>query len=158
LAVQSQRAAFVSPHVVNQAKRVDSEVLIAQRIKRLSSIEAKLERFPTMTLSQMQDIGGCRAIVSSVSDVQRLSKNIQQSRTQHRFNNCDDYIAVPQGTGYRGIYLIYRFFSDKDLRPCNNLKIEMQLRAILQHAWATAVETVGTLTRQALKSSQGEAE
>jgi hypothetical protein len=29
---------------------------------------------------------------------------------------------------------------------------------LLQHAWATAVETVGTLTRQALKSSRGEAE
>jgi hypothetical protein len=32
----------------------------------------------------------------------------------------------------------------------------MQLRSQFQHAWATAVEIVGTFTRQALKSSQGE--
>ena len=34
----------------------------------------------------------------------------------------------------------------------------MQIRSPLQHAWATAVETVGAFTRQALKSSQGEAD
>lgn len=34
----------------------------------------------------------------------------------------------------------------------------MQIRSQLQHAWATAVETVGTFIRQALKSSQGEAD
>ena len=31
----------------------------------------------------------------------------------------------------------------------------MQFRSILQHSWATAVETVGTFTREALKSSRG---
>ena len=31
----------------------------------------------------------------------------------------------------------------------------MQIRSSLQHAWATAVETVGTFIRQALKSSIG---
>lgn len=40
----------------------------------------------------------------------------------------------------------------------NGLKVEIQIRTNLQHAWATAVETVGTFIRQALKSSQGEAE
>jgi hypothetical protein len=34
----------------------------------------------------------------------------------------------------------------------------MQFRSQFQHAWATAVEIVGTFTRQALKSSQGEAD
>jgi len=32
----------------------------------------------------------------------------------------------------------------------------MQIRSQLQHAWATAVETVGTFLQQALKSSQGD--
>jgi hypothetical protein len=35
------------------------------------------------------------------------------------------------------------------------LHIEVQIRSRLQHAWATAVETVGTFISQALKSSQG---
>src|SRR5207302_10368579 len=33
--------------------------------------------------------------------------------------------------------------------------IEIQLRTRLQHAWATAVETVGTFLQQSLKSSEG---
>lgn len=41
-----------------RAKKVDVSALTAQRLKRLSSIEAKLRRFPEMKLTQMQDIGG----------------------------------------------------------------------------------------------------
>ena len=37
----------------------------------------------------------------------------------------------------------------------NGLQIELQLRTRTQHAWATAVETVGTFLGQSLKSSQG---
>ena len=142
--------------LTRQAEAVDKAALIAQRIKRLSSIEVKLRRFKTMKLSQMQDIGGCRAIVSSVADVRKLAENFQKSRTKNVFDHIDDYIETPQRTGYRGIHLIYRFSSSTALRKCNGLKLEIQLRSPLQHAWATAVETVGTFTRQALKSSQGE--
>jgi len=137
---------------------VDQNTLIAQRIKRLSSIEAKLLRFNSMKLTQMQDIGGCRAIVGSVAQVRALTDKLERSRTQHVLDHKDDYISQPQKTGYRGIHLIYRFLSPKTLLKCNNLKIEMQIRSPLQHAWATAVETVGMFTHQALKSSQGEAE
>lgn len=41
-----------------RAKKVDRDVIVAQRIKRLSSIQLKLERNPNMKLSQMQDLGG----------------------------------------------------------------------------------------------------
>lgn len=51
--------------------------------------------------------------------------------------------------------MIYKYNSDK-VDTYNNLKVEMQFRSAQQHAWATAVETVGTFTKQALKSSQGE--
>ncbi len=137
---------------------IDQYSLIAQRIKRLSSIEAKLLRFNTMHLTQMQDIGGCRAIVGSIRDVHALAEKLERSKTQHIFDHKDDYISRPQDTGYRGIHLIYRFSSAKAMLKCKGLKIEMQIRSPLQHAWATAVETVGMFTRQALKSSQGEAE
>ena len=48
-----------------RARQVDPEALVAQRIKRLSSIEAKLRRFDRMSLSRMQDIGGARAVVGN---------------------------------------------------------------------------------------------
>ncbi len=56
-----------------------------------------------------------------------------------------------------GCYLIYRYFSDRQTKY-NTLKVELQLRSQLQHAWAAAVETVGAFVQQALKSSLGEEE
>jgi hypothetical protein len=41
-----------------RARRVEAEAIIAQRLKRFSSIMNKLSREPTMQLSQMQDLGG----------------------------------------------------------------------------------------------------
>lgn len=140
-----------------KGRTIDKYVLVAQRVKRLSSIEAKLRRFPTMTLSQMQDIGGCRAIVGSADDVTALVKSYIRSDLKHRLHTNDDYMHKPKPTGYRGVHLIYSYFSDK-IDTYNSLKIEMQFRSQAMHAWATAVEIVGIFTRQALKSSQGEAE
>ena len=54
------------------AGTVDPRSLVAQRIKRFSSIDAKLRRFKWLKLSAMQDIGGCRAVVSSARRVQEL--------------------------------------------------------------------------------------
>jgi hypothetical protein len=140
-----------------RAQTIDPNSITAQRIKRMASIESKLERFPTMTLSQMQDIGGCRAIVSHASQVYRLCDSYSASDIKHSLHQKDDYIAAPKGSGYRGVHLVYRYFSDKK-SDYNTLKIEMQLRSQLQHAWATAVEMVGAIVQQALKSSLGEQE
>ena len=65
-----------------------------------------------------------------------------------------DYINHPrEDTGYRGIHLIYRYRSDRKKRAWNGRKIEVQLRTKLQHAWATAVETIGAFKNMALKSN-----
>ncbi len=140
----------------NKAKQVDDRALVAQRLKRLSSIAAKLRRFREMKLSQMQDIAGCRAIVDSVPKVRKLVKLYEQSDMKHFLVHKDDYIEGPKESGYRSVHLIYRYYSDKKSKSYNGLKVEVQLRSGLQHIWATAVETVGTFIQQALKSSQGE--
>jgi hypothetical protein len=140
-----------------KARQVSRAPLIAQRIKRLSSIDLKLRRFKNLRLSQMQDIGGCRAVLQDVREVFQLANVFRESTFKHKLDHVDDYIARPQSSGYRGVHLIYRYFSDR-MDTYNGLKIEIQIRSPLQHAWATAVETVGTFIRQALKSSQGEEE
>jgi hypothetical protein len=137
------------------AEKVDESALLAQRIKRLSSIRLKLRLSPNMKLSQMQDIGGCRAVVESVERVDELVKRYKASDIKHKLIAEDDYIRAPKISGYRSFHLIYKYFSDKKATH-NGLRIEVQIRSQLQHAWATAVETVGTFVRQALKSSQGE--
>ena len=123
------------------------EAIVAQRLKRTPSILAKLRRFPSMKLSRMQDIGGARAILPGIEEVDELRRRYMQGdrRSAHR---------QPKDSGYRGIHLIYRDGS-RENPEYNGLQIEIQLRTRLQHAWATAVETVGTFLGQSLKSSEG---
>ena len=43
-----------------KARKIERDAIVAQRAKRLESIHAKLARQPSMRMSQMQDIAGCR--------------------------------------------------------------------------------------------------
>ncbi|MGH9418681.1 MAG: RelA/SpoT domain-containing protein, partial [Thermoanaerobaculia bacterium] len=52
-----------------RARSVYEHALVAQRLKRVSSIIAKLRRYPTMNLSRMQDIVGCRAVMETARQV-----------------------------------------------------------------------------------------
>ncbi len=143
-----------------KTKRVQPQGgLIAQRLKRLWAITQKLQRFPSIRLSQMQDIGGCRSVVENVSRVRQLVELYAGGGIKHELVRQDDYISAPQVTGYRSYHLVHRFHTDSKVGEVwNTLKIETQIRSAAQHAWATAVETVDTFTRQALKSSRGQAE
>jgi hypothetical protein len=138
-----------------KARLIYGDSLVAQRIKRLSSIDHKLRRFDWLRLSAMQDIGGCRAVLKSVPQIEELVRLYKDSDLKHGLVDEDNYIEQPKRSGYRGVHLIYEYYSDRK-ETYNGLKIEMQFRSQLQHAWATAVETVGTFIQQALKSSVGE--
>jgi hypothetical protein len=142
------------------AARFDRAPLIAQRIKRLVSIAHKLDRFESMRLSQVQDLGGCRAILQNVESVREMVTYYKnESRQKHEIATEDDYIGKPKKSGYRGVHFVFKYHSDKRANAkYNGLKIEMQLRSRYQHAWATAVETVGMFSGQALKSSMGSEE
>ena len=133
-------------------RRAAADGFVAQRLKRLSSVEAKLRRFPNMRLSRMQDIGGCRAVVSSVGEVEALDRLCREGRQAHELSAARDYLTKPKEDGYRGVHLVYRFRSPTAERSVwNGLRIEIQIRSVLQHAWATAVETVDVLRETRLK-------
>ena len=136
-------------------RRVQKDAVVAQRIKRLDSISAKLTRQSTQ-LSQMQDIGGCRAILSSIDGVNQLVELYRKSKSAHEFRSEKDYIQSPKPDGYRSRHLIYSYKSARGKYAVyDKLRIEVQIRTALQHAWATAVEAVGIFTREALKANNG---
>ncbi len=87
-----------------RAASVDDRSTVAQRLKRLASIENKLRRFATMNVTQIQDIGGCRAVVASVGRVRRLQRIFEVYKTLHQVVDCDDYISTPQADGYRSVH------------------------------------------------------
>ncbi|HLX54209.1 MAG TPA: RelA/SpoT domain-containing protein [Aquella sp.] len=131
--------------------KVGNNAIYGQRLKRVSSILHKLDRLPTMKLSQLQDIGGCRVIITNYEKLRSLYTGLKKSKSispKHK-----DYITYPKKDGYRGIHLIYTCNS-KNIEY-SGLKIEFQLRTKLQHAWATAVEIIDSFEGEELKLGKG---
>ena len=163
--VHNWRAAHGLPLEVLQGRLSErtaslaGETLLAQRLKRLSSIEAKLRRARNMQLARMQDVGGCRAVLSTSEAVAALARHGEQCGAGHELLRRYDYLAEPRASGYRGVHLVFAYSpTGAHDDAYAGMRIEMQLRSHLQHAWATAVETVDTFSGQALKSSVGNAQ
>lgn len=132
----------------------DKTAIFAKRLKRYPSIVLKLRRFPRMKLKNMQDIGGCRAIISSPKKLYQITRELRKrSEFKNKLGHIryKDYIKKPKDDGYRGYHLIGSF-QDQD---GDHKLIELQLRTSIQHDWATALEIVDLFTGQALKSNQG---
>jgi len=137
-----------------RAKKIDERALVASRSKRLPSVALKLQRFPKMKLSQMQDLGGCRAVLRNVTRVYRLMRYYENNPYRAvEFLKPKNYIEEPKPDGYRSIHLICRYQGGHQKGAYKGLKIEIQLRSSMQHAWATAVETIDAFTGQALKTN-----
>lgn len=127
--------------------------LISQRLKRLTSIEYKLDLNPSMGLGGMQDIGGYRAVLKDVKDLKKLKVILENETSHNKSYKTYDYVSTPKPSGYRSIHFIYNYSSKVD--KYHQLRVELQIRTKLQHNWATAVETAGIITKTSLKSSKG---
>lgn len=82
-----------------KAKAIDPNSLVVQRLKRVPSIIKKLKRdqTKTMALSQMQDIAGCRAVLSYIEKVNQLIEIYKKSRgLKHKRIREKDYIKNPK--------------------------------------------------------------
>lgn len=141
--------------IANKLRRDNPNALVVQRLKRLDSIVGKIQRFPTMSLYKMQDLGGCRVIVDSINDVYETLNKYKSSRIRHILKKENDYIKEPKPSGYRSYHMVYQFRSDSNETYNKNMLIEIQFRTKLQHIWATAVEVMGVYTKSQLKASIG---
>lgn len=147
----------VSSHAIVRAKLRNGfgDTIVAQRLRRAPSIILKLQRFEGMQLARMQDIAGLRAVLTSIKRVRKLERSYRNSTFEHVLTNSKNYIDEPKDDGYRGVHLIYRYVNSR-ASAYDGLSLELQLRTQKQHAWATAVETMGTFLGQALKAGQGD--
>lgn len=131
--------------------------LVAQRLKRTPSIVEKLRRFESMSLDRMQDIGGLRVIVPEIDNVYRLYRLIVSSkRLKHQLElPPHDYIREPKDDGYRSLHQVIRYKNEAH-SELDGLRLEIQIRTHLQHAWATAVETLGMIQNSSIKTGHGD--
>lgn len=158
--IDNWRAAHAFPlHVIyihlRNMKGKRTDVIVAERLKRLDSIINKLKRESSMSLWTMQDLGGCRVIVPTIEEVYKFSETYENSRKRHIKVKQYDYIKTPKSSGYRSFHVVYEYQSDQKTTYNQNMLIEIQFRTHLQHLWATAVETMGLFTKEAIKSGQG---
>jgi len=126
------------------------QITVTHRIKRIHSIILKLKRFPQMQLSTMDDIAGARIVVPSNQDVFNLINHLKERNFKHKLIKINNYIAHPKDDGYRSIHAVYQI----DKIP-SSIQIEIQIRSLLQHYWATGVEVFGTLSKTSFKTGEG---
>lgn len=131
------------------AHSVDKNCVCTYRIKRIESIVSKLIRFPEMRVNRAEDIAGCRCILSSEADVYSLLERIQKKQDKLPFEikgKINDYIANPKESGYKSVHINVTLKGD-------NRRIEIQLRSLEQHNWATLVEITDLLYGIKLKEN-----
>ena len=135
---------------------------VGQRLKRRNTIVDKMAREPSMPLYAMHDIAGCRIIVETEDDLYKVRTKFRSARFQHdRLNELDryDYIKKPKETGYRGVHDVYAYNVRKvPGSTWNGLKVEIQFRTRVQHAWATAVEVADLITSSRIKFNEAREE
>ena len=132
---------------------VGSDVLVAGRIKKLSTIVDNLERPSTPSdLQTMYDIAGCRLVVPDMRALDRAYDGLSAlAAFDLAKTSRHDYISHPRSSGYRGKHVILRY---DDLECGHRLFVEVQLRTELQHAWATAVEMHDVAVKTRLKFNE----
>lgn len=129
--------------------------LTAARLKQMSSIRGKLGRISS-NLRQMQDLGGCRAILPSIADANALVGAICAGFS-HELRREDEYMDKPRSSGYRSHHLVFAFEPREEAEePFRGRLIELQIRSRLQHSWATAVEAVGMYRAENMKAGLGD--
>ena len=144
----------ISSIVDARLKKLGITCTVGQRLKRMTSIIGKINRFPDMAVSKMQDVGGIRIIVPRITDVKLVHEALIRKAKHEAVLPPKDYIENPKQDGYRSLHQVFKYQNDQN-EDLNNMRIEIQIRTRLQHAWATSVETLGVIDRVAYKSGDG---
>jgi putative GTP pyrophosphokinase len=135
-------AANLRYHVDRGGGRVGERIEVTQRLKRLDTLVGKLGR-ERGNVTQMQDIGGVRAVLPGLRHVYVVRRRLLKSWDIVRER---DYVAEPKSSGYRALHLIVKRMG---------YPIEVQLRTIGQDIWANQVEETGRQVGLDLKFGVG---
>ncbi len=131
----------------------ERDFVVAGRIKKLDTIIDKLQRPDAPSnLAAMYDIAGCRIVVQTMEEQERLCSLLETLDAYEADKSArHDYIACPKPSGYRSRHLIFAY----DCAQCGyRLRVELQVRTLLQHAWSTSVELYDRLARSRLKFNE----
>ncbi len=127
------------------AKNARKDSITSFRIKRIESILSKIKRQPTMSLGNMGDIAGCRILLYSEDSLIKVITNLKSNFV---VTGVNDYLAENKEDGYRGYHIYIE-------SPINKHKIiEIQVRTVKSHKWASMVEIIDILYNLKIKEGQ----
>ena len=124
---------------------------VTSRVKKRDSLERKIARKGNgryQKLADITDICGIRVITYFEGDVKRVADIVEREFAIDRANSIDKYHAQDPGRfGYRSMHFVALHRSDRrtlmEYRRFDPCKIEIQVRSILQHAWAEIEHDLG---------------
>jgi len=126
---------------------------IGGRCKTLDSLELKAQKryeknIPYLSLDEVTDLAGVRIITHFSSDLDKVADLVEREFEVDVENSVDkrEY-QDPEKFGYASIHYVVGFDSSRLLFPeyskYAGLKVEVQIRSILQHAWAEIEHDIG---------------
>jgi putative GTP pyrophosphokinase len=115
--------------------------LVDGRTKELSSLEHKLKRKRYSTLNEITDLSACRIIVYYHEDIERIIDKLQDEFTIDSANSVTKGEEFnPNEFGYKSFHVVLNVSEDRgklsEWKSFKNFKCEIQIRTVLQHAWA----------------------
>lgn len=130
---------------------------IESRVKQENSLALKIENSGEKysALSDITDISGLRIITYFSTDVDRIASIIQEEFEVDKSNSVDKRIKLdPDRFGYLSIHYVVKLNTNRLLLPeflrFKKLKIEIQIRSILQHAWAEIEHDLGYKSKHSI--------
>jgi putative GTP pyrophosphokinase len=112
---------------------------IQVRVKTLDSFIQKMTRNGYTSPEQVSDLAGSRVIGFKLSDVDKINKVIESNFKVDDAENKLEKLGEDK-VGYLSTHYVVSISKDRanlpEYRKYNGMKLEIQVRTILQHAWA----------------------
>ncbi|ELY6214037.1 hypothetical protein SNQ23_003926 [Cronobacter dublinensis] len=119
------------------------------RVKNRKSLEAKIEKKDKYNvLNDITDVIGIRIITHYADDVDRIARLVESEFRIDFENSIDKRISIePDKFGYLSLHYIVNLNEArsnlKEYETYKDIKAEIQIRSILQHAWAEIEHDIG---------------
>lgn len=123
---------------------------ITGRIKERESLGKKIDRKngKYASLNEITDIAGVRVITYYAEDVDKVADIVEQEFVIDKENSIDKRKAMePDRFGYCSVHYVVAMSSERlqlrENKKYDGLKCEIQIRSVLQHAWAEIEHDLG---------------
>lgn len=122
---------------------------LESRVKNRKSLDAKIvKKDKYKSINDITDIVGVRIISHYANDVDKIAEIVEEEFLVDKENSIDKRATLePDRFGYLSLHYIINLNDKrtklKEYAPYKNIKAEIQIRSILQHAWAEIEHDIG---------------